>query len=141
MKSQLKLMSFVIVATIIIYAGCKKEQSAPVSMNFTYSGQKAPGSFIGTFSATGGIKTSGTNLMTVQTVGEEFNCVYTLTPDDGGSIVLYSHCKMATNTGTWRILNGTGSYSNLGGNGSLIMTYPGAGVVVREVLEGTVFKK
>ncbi|MEJ7914239.1 MAG: hypothetical protein WKF70_13850 [Chitinophagaceae bacterium] len=134
-------MLFLIGASILILFGCKKENTNPVTITFDYSGQKAPGNFTGIFIATGGIHTSGTSLMTVQSVGDEFNCIYTLTSKDGGTIIMFSNCQMATNTGTWRILSGTGAYTNIRGNGTLIMTYPGAGVAVKEVFEGTIVKR
>ena len=56
----------------------------------------------------------------------------------GGTFTTSLHCSMITNTGAWRIIEGTGRYALLKGGGTLVMSYP-AGVVGVEVLTGQVF--
>ena len=54
-----------------------------------------------------------------------------------GTFILLMNCQFSTNTGTWRIVGGTGAYTNLLGNGSLVMNTQG-GVFV-ETLTGRIF--
>jgi hypothetical protein len=91
----------------------------------------------GTFTATGALVTSGTNFMEVRSSGKShagaIHCTNSVVTPDGTFTILMD-CQFTTSTGTWRIVSGTGAYSNLRGNGSLIMTDPDV-----ETLQGKIF--
>ena len=94
----------------------------------------------GTFIASGALETSGTNTMVIHPSGKShagaIHCTNTLVTAQG-SFTLLMNCQFSTSTGTWRIVSDTGSYSNLRGTGSLIMTM--SGDVFVETLTGRIF--
>ena len=95
----------------------------------------------GTFTASGALETSGTNFMEVRASGKShvsaIHCTNSVvTPD--GTFTILMNCQFSTSTGQWRIINGTGAYTNLRGNGSLIMTTNMDGLPV-ETLDGKIF--
>jgi hypothetical protein len=94
----------------------------------------------GTVTATGALETSGTNFMEVRASGKShagtIHCTNSIvTPE--GTLTILMDCQFTTSTGQWRIVNGTGDYASLKGNGSLVMTFEN-GVDV-ETLYGRIF--
>jgi hypothetical protein len=88
----------------------------------------------GTFTTSGALTISGTTTMHVDPNynGIRAHCVVMLTPSDGsGTITIDQECQFATSMpapyptgqgkGRWEIVDGTGAYANLNGNGSLTM--------------------
>ena len=53
------------------------------------------------------------------------HCIITLS-DDYGTITIHEQCQFVTipHNGKWRIVSGTGAYTNLGGHGSNTMSGP-----------------
>ena len=159
MKKQLKLMLFLVPVSFIISTGCQKRDNLvspkskasdvnamasnanasennkpmPIVITATYNSGKFP-LFSGTFVTTDGTIPSGTTTMYVQPIGKlVFHCVITLiTPN--GNISIREECQFATtpSAGQWQIIEGTGDYVNLRGNGKVMMP-PG-----QEVLEGSI---
>ena len=69
----------------------------------------------GTFTATGGIQTTGTFIMKVELVGtDSFYCTNNLIASEG-TFTTNMKCSATTNTGAWQIIGGTGKYSSLKG--------------------------
>ena len=95
----------------------------------------ADGTFTGTFTAEGGIETSGTSEMIVNRFGNVAHCSQTLEAPEG-TITILSNCQFSTMTGTWRIVGGTGAYAGIDGNGKLLMGFPGGGIIVTESYSG-----
>lgn len=156
MKKQLKLMLLFMGMSGIIFTACKKSGSLispsiesatdfkvnetaskkvnfdkhdPVTITFNYTGRSTAG-FTGSFTVAGVPAIEGTALMAVKVVGMEFHCTNTLELP-GGTITILSVCQMDTPTGIWYVEKGTGLYEKLQGEGTLIMTYPGSGILVR----------
>ncbi len=165
MKPKLKSMLAFMAVSFIIFTGCKKSDSLvspsalsatavkanetlskrgnfdkhdPVTITFDYTGRSTAG-FTGSFTVTGVPAMEGTALMAVKTVGMEFHCINTLELP-GGTITILSVCQMADNTGIWYVEKGTGLYKKIQGDGTLIMTFPGSGIIVREVFIGKFYK-
>ena len=100
----------------------------PVTITGVYDFTNFPNT-TGTFTASGTLgNLSGTSTMHVDlnpTNGIRAHCVVTLIASDGtGTIIIHQQCEFATPypyRGRWEIVNGTGAYANLRGNGSLTM--------------------
>jgi len=94
---------------------------------------------VGTFESTGAIETSGLESQVFRVEGLTLHCVHTLSAAEG-TIVIHSQCNMITNVGQWRIVSGTGAYSGLRGNGSLLMVFnPDDPAEAHELLDGWVY--
>ena len=76
--------------------------------------------YFGNVVATGAINKTGTFVMPTQVLGMALHCTFILTFPDG-TITIRLNCNMVTFNGQWQVLDGTGAYQNLKGNGSLIM--------------------
>ena len=89
----------------------------------------------GLFNASGGIETEGTyNMSPVEVKGSTFHCTNNFVASDGsGTFTALSVYQAGTLRGTWHIVDATGSFANLRGNGSLVM-YAGG-----ETWEGKIF--
>ena len=99
--------------------------STPVTITGTYDFSTFP-DVLGTFVTTGALTISGNTEMVIgpNINGARAHCVVTLTPSDGsGTITIHQECAFNTPIpqGRWEIVGGTGSYTNLKGNGSLTM--------------------
>jgi hypothetical protein len=96
----------------------------PVTITATFNPAGFP-NLSGTFTTTGALTISGTAFMHVDLNfnGVRAHCVVTLLPSTGGSIIIDQQCQFATSPpkGRWEIVDGTGAYANLNGNGSLLM--------------------
>jgi hypothetical protein len=79
---------------------------------------------VGTFTTSGALTISGTSTMHIgpNVNGVRAHCVVVLVTTDG-TITIHQECEFSTSPpkGEWEIVSGTGSYSNLKGNGSLLM--------------------
>jgi len=99
---------------------------APVTITAVYDFSTFP-DVTGTFTTTGALTISGTSTMHVELNpfnGVRAHCVVTLTPsNNSGTITIDQECQFASRppAGRWEIVNGTGAYANLNGNGSLTM--------------------
>ncbi|MFL5787734.1 MAG: hypothetical protein ACJ748_06755 [Flavisolibacter sp.] len=78
----------------------------------------------GTFTTSGALSISGTSTMHIglNANGVRGHCVVVLVTTDG-TITIHQECEFSTSPpkGQWQIVSGTGAYSNLKGNGSLLM--------------------
>src|SRR5437588_12336592 len=105
----------------------------PVTITGVYDFSTFP-NVSGTFTTSGALTISGASTMHVDpnVNGIRAHCVVTLIPSDGsGTIVIDQECQFATSMptpypngqgkGRWEVVNGTGAYANLNGNGSLTM--------------------
>jgi Protein of unknown function (DUF3224) len=120
-----------------------KPKPVLITVPFSLTGGTFP-TFVytGPFTISGAFKASGTAIM-VATVNADFtayDCMWTLTDDNGGTFTLHEVCQAATMpfTGRWEILSGTGHYTNLRGNGSALMPDKGDGFAW-EVLTGVIY--
>ncbi len=105
----------------------------PVTITAAYDFSTFP-NVTGTFTTSGALTISGASTMHVElnVNGIRAHCVVTLIPSDhSGTIIIDQQCQFATSMpapypngqgkGRWEIVNGTGAYANLNGNGSLTM--------------------
>lgn len=125
MKMQLKLMLLLFGVSFTTLMGCKKKDNVitPVAATITISHKAVvmPGTLSGIFTATGGISTSGTELMIVQPNGtDSIHCTQTITASEG-SITMLQDCSKSKMSGSWHITSSTGKYAALQGNGTLTM--------------------
>jgi hypothetical protein len=98
---------------------------APVTITAVYDFSTFP-NVTGTFTTSGALTISGVSTMHVEPNinGVRAHCVVTLIPSDGsGTIIIDQQCQFASSPpkGRWEIVDGTGAYVNLNGNGSLTM--------------------
>ena len=140
---KLQLMLLLLGVSFISLTSCKKKDSGvPATITGTNLNSPKPGTLTGTFIATGGLNTSGTHVMLVQPVGtDSLHCTWTMTAREG-TFVMLQDCSLTTMTGSWHIISGTGHYTALRGNGTLIMMFPPnvpPGVLGIETNTGTVW--
>ncbi len=145
MKIQLKSMLLLIAGSSIIFTACKKsdglvppdKRTTATSSNAVTTAKPAnvflntttltatgiPPHVVktGSYVASSELGTSGTYVMDIRYFGMAIHCTTTFTPAGGDEFTLYSECQMTTLTGQWRTISGTGIYTNLSGNGSIIM--------------------
>jgi len=101
----------------------------PISINAHFDPSGFPDE-VGTFTTSGALTISGNATMHVEPnrTGTIAHCVVTLIASDGsGTITIHQRCEFATPypyKGRWQIVDGTGAYANLNGNGSLTMPDP-----------------
>ena len=149
MKMQFKSMLLLLGVSFFIFAGFKnadqrsvkgthfKDQPTPVTIESIYTSRAADGTVMGTFTAHGGIETTGWVEMDVHRYANVAHCSQTFHSAEGTFTAL-SNCQFSTMEGTWRIVEATGAYSDLEGNGKLLMTFPGPPVFVHESWSGKV---
>ncbi len=145
MKIQLTSMLLLMGVSLSIITGCKKHdriENTTVIETFTTKTVDKDGilTFTGTFSATGGLTASGTNVMTTRLTTDSSFCVDVLTTPYG-SYTTHQNCSRPNMTGHWEIVSGTGIYKFLHGSGPLTMMFPPnvpAGVFVIETLTGEI---
>ena len=142
MKSQFKKIIPFLLASLVVMHGCKKEDGLRTVITGTNLSSPKPGTLVGTFTATGGINTTGTHVMIVQPISaDSIHCNWTMTAREG-TFVMIQDCSRGDMTGKWYIQSGTGAYAFLSGKGSLIMKFPPnvpAGVLSMEINTGTVW--
>ena len=144
MKIKLQSMLFLFGATFISFMGCKKQHEptdSTITETFTSKTPTKDGAtYYGTFTATGGLTTSGTSLMDVQLTADSSFCHDVLTTLTG-TFTMVLNCSRTNMTGHWKIVNGTGEYSALHGNGPLTMMFPPNvpdGVLIIETITGKI---
>jgi hypothetical protein len=124
MKMQLKLMLFLLGGSFMFLMGCKKDEGRATTITGTNLAVLKPGTLTGTFTATGGLNTSGTHVMVIQPVGtDSIHCTWTMTTPEGTFIMLQDCLKPPGMSGRWQIISGTGHYAALRGNGTLTMMF------------------
>ena len=87
---------------------------------FTRATSADGSTYYGTVEASGGINESGNYVMPTEVHGMALHCLLIMTFPDG-TITIRMNCNMKTGNGRWQVLEGTGAYSELKGNGSLVM--------------------
>jgi hypothetical protein len=129
MKMQFKLMLLLLGVSFFLLPGCEKKKARETTiecLNLVNLTPKGNPTFTGTFTATGGLNTSGTQLMFVIPEDADptlIDCKLTLTAAEG-TIDIVMHCSVVSNTGIWHISGGTGLYKFTSGSGSLLMFFP-----------------
>ena len=155
MKKNLTSMMLLIGASFILFTGCEKNDNdlSTANTNSPTGGVKSLGTRTpvvitalnpdgvfpnqtGTFTASGGLVTSGNCSMNVNVIGYTAHCVLVLEPSTGGTITIAMQCEFVTTPykGRWEIVSGTGAYANLKGNGSLLMPDD-----ITEAMEGFIY--
>ena len=159
MKMQLKSMLLVLGISFVVLSGCKKSDGLvspsaqpandnnasadavvsnplnsgkpiPVTITMTITGGVFP-TFTGPITTTGNLIPPGEGSMYVNSFGNVFHCIITLITSEG-TITIRELCNKTTFMGEWQIVDGTGAYVNLRGNGKVMMPRG------QEVLEGTI---
>ena len=157
MKAQLKSMLHLIGVSFIILIGCKKEDSfvspgpsssiltanavasntpeinkpVPVTITMTITGGTFP-TYTGPITTTGDLIPQGQGSMYVNSFGNVFHCTIALVTSEG-TLMIREECNKTTFMGQWQIMEGTGAYVNLRGNGKVMMPRG------FEVLEGVIY--
>ena len=158
MKTQLKSVLHLIGVAFIILTGCKKENnsvlpsstsSSIVTANAVVSNTSKPNkptevtitmaitegtfpTFTGPITTTGDLIPPGEGSMFVNSFGNVFHCIITLVTSEG-TLTIREECNKTTFMGQWQIVEGTGAYVNLRGNGKVMMPRG------FEVLEGVIY--
>ena len=88
--------------------------------------------YYGTVTATGAFEAAGHYEMPTEVLGNALHCTFNVTFPNG-TITIRMNCNMRTFNGVWKVLEGTGAYSNLKGGGLLVMPNDDD-----EILTGTV---
>ena len=158
MKTQLKSMLHLIGVSFIILTGCKKEDGSvspsnpspsiltanavvsntpksnkptSVTITMTITGGTFP-TFTGPITTTADVIPPGEGSMFVNSFGNVFHCIITLITSEG-TLTIREECNKTTFMGQWQIMEGTGAYVNLRGNGKVMMPRG------FEVLEGVIY--
>lgn len=144
MKMQLTLMLLLMGVSLSICTGCKKNHDrvdTTVTETFTSKTPTKEGAtYYGTFTATGGLATSGTSVMDVSLTTDSSFCHDVLTTSRG-TFTMQLNCSRPNMTGHWKIVNGTGLFASLHGDGPLSMMFPPnvpAGVLLIETITGEI---
>jgi hypothetical protein len=143
MRNHVLSKLLILILPLLVLSGCKKDEPLKTNTTFTLTltEETKPGTFTGYFTSSGDPTTSGTFTMMVQQVGaDSLHCSQTLATPDVGTITIISDCSLTNNTGDWYITEGSGSYANLEGNGSLIMSFPTNAPVI-EALYGKTWRQ
>jgi len=88
--------------------------------------------FTGPISTTGDLISPGQGSMYVNSFRNVFHCIITLVTFEG-TLKIREECNKTTFMGQWQIVDGTGAYVNLRGNGKVMMPRG------FEVLEGNIY--
>jgi hypothetical protein len=102
----------------------------PVTITMTITGGAFP-TFTGPITTTGDLIPPAEGSMYVNSFGNVFHCIITMVTSEG-TITIREECNKTTFMGQWQIVDGTGAYANLRGNGKVMMPRR------QEVLEGTI---
>jgi hypothetical protein len=121
---QFKLMLALLGVSFTFLMGCKKDEGRSTTITGINLAILKPGTLTGTFTATGGLNTSGTHVMVIQPVGtDSIHCTWTMTARDGTFTMIQDCLKPPGMSGRWSIISGTGHYTFLRGNGTLTMMF------------------
>jgi hypothetical protein len=125
MEKNSKLLLLIMAGVLLSFLGCNKHPlSGKTPTTFTLNSTGIiEGGESGYFFANGDPTVSGTYEMLFEVVDDSLHCSQTLFTTTG-TIVIQSDCSLVTNTGDWFITDGTGTYWNLEGEGTLIMEFP-----------------
>lgn len=148
MKPQSKLL-ILLGGLMTFFLGCKKEHGnggIDTFMRSTYTSAvvtKYGSVQTGTFEANGGISGTGDAKMDVHVTPDSTFCTVWFTQNNG-SITIKESCSrdMMHPTGSWHIVDATGTYSGRRGSGDLTMAFPPnvpQGVTVIETYTGKVW--
>ncbi len=103
MKKYLKSTLFLIAVSFIIFSGCKKQHDGlPITIVQISTAFDEENGYTetGTFTTSGGIRTSGTFVMDVITVADSFYCTNKLIATEG-TFTTNMKCSATTMTGSW----------------------------------------
>ncbi len=107
-------------------------ESAPITIFTSGPFDPVTSTATGTVEVSGAFNATGTLEMQIEFLGNAIHCNLVLTLP-AGTITIRMNCNGVTFNGVWQILEGTGAYQNLKGNGSLVMPND-----LDEILTGTV---
>src|ERR1035438_6351554 len=146
MKMQLTSILLLMGASFSMFTGCNNHQEpvdTTITETFTTKTINKDGTltWTGTFTATGGLKTSGTDVMNTRLTTDSSFCIVVLTAPNG-TFTTHQNCSRPNMTGHWDIVSGTGIYMFLHGSGPLTMMFPPnvpIGVQVIETETGEIF--
>ena len=115
-------------ASFSMFTGCKKDHE-PVDITITETfttktvNKDGTVTFTGIFTTSGGLTTSGTDVMNTTLTTDSSHCIVVLTAPNG-TFTTHQNCNRANMTGQWFIASGTGLYKFLHGSGPLTMMFP-----------------
>lgn len=108
--------------------------AAPVTIHAKITGVEEDGTtYTGAVEVSGGITGSGTFEMPTKALGMALHCILVVDLPDG-DITFRLNCSMKTLNGHWQVVDGTGAYEELKGQGSLVMINN----LTEEVMTGTI---
>jgi hypothetical protein len=114
------LSSFTVRENHSTYPSKVRDNPVPTTITLTYTGFDAYPTLYCSFTSEGGLQASGTATMVVNTFGNVFHCHTTFVTEQG-TFTIQEECNQTTWVGQWQIVEGTGAYENLHGNGKLSM--------------------
>lgn len=135
-------MLVLVASIILVLPGCVKDHRidrTPTTFTLYVTGTTDEAEETGYFLANGDPTVSGTFIMQIHVDGDSLHCSQTLSTTKG-NIVIRSDCSLVTMTGIWFITEGSGSYRNLRGEGTLIMDFPKDSPAV-EALSGVTWRR
>jgi hypothetical protein len=97
-----------------------RDNPVPTTITLTYTDFAKYPTIDCSFTTEGGLQISGTATMVVHTFGNVFHCL-TMFVSEQGTFTIQEECNQTTYVGQWQIVDGTGAYENLHGNGNLTM--------------------
>ena len=106
-------------------------QPIPITITMAITGGTFP-TFTGPVSTSDNLLPPGDGSMYVSSFGNVFHCIITLITSEG-TLTIKEECNKSTFMGQWQIVEGTGAYENLRGNGKVMMPKG------FEVLEGVIY--
>lgn len=101
----------------------KRHQPSSMHVTYTIIGRNSAGAVIGMFTSTGGVEADGSFTMVPVALGQALHCTLELTTSSGDVINILMDCNEVTMLGEYRIVGGTGAYSDLKGVGKVDMTH------------------
>lgn len=143
MQTQFKRTVLIAGVSFLLFAGFKNAEHAsprtsggvqkvkslafahptPVTITAIFTGGTFP-VLTGYFTTSGALDITGDAEMTIgpKADGKVAHCIVELTTPEG-NITIRQECEFSTDParGSWQIVEGTGAYENLKGNGSLLM--------------------
>jgi hypothetical protein len=128
MKMQLTSILLLMGASFSMVTGCNKHhETDDIAMTETFTtkaiNKDGTLTWTGTFTVTGGLTTSGTDVMNTRLTTDSSFCVVVLTAPQG-TFTTHQNCSRPNMTGHWDIVSGTGIYRFLHGSGPLTMMFP-----------------
>jgi hypothetical protein len=143
MEKNLKFLLLVLAGPSLLIFGCTKDclHDRTTKTTFTLNTTMVVSETreTGYYFASGDPTTSGTYEMDITVVGDSLHCSQILFSKEG-TITIRSDCSLNTMAGKWYVTHGTRAYSNLEGNGTLIMEFPANGPSV-EALAGETWRR